>query len=529
MANTFYIHPPLAGISRQTGKQRQAPYTCVESKNFWPVDVASGANLTATRSPQRQLAFPSYPCNMLAQLNLPSPNAFAAANGVLYKRNNTTGVYAAISSSYGITSGRAVFASPFFKQLLIANNGAPLHYDNDIEIAVPGTGLQPLVATAGFVPTDCRLTMNFQSRVWLGGSPTDELGPHVFAACRADDIFDWDFGAADVEAAYISTGDNRGLITEPLTAMVAITTDQAIIGCEEEVWSLSGDPRDGGRFDRASNQTGILGQNAFAITPRGFYFLAHDGFMLLARNDYGNLAVTPVSKDKIPSSLLNIAYDPLNPTVCMAYSSRNNAVYLTVRNADNPQSWAYFLDSGGFYEQPIQENPFVMFPFESLVTEDACGVMFGGSYLGQFDRTATEAITSSQIIGPVQISSNSMEANIITQGSMILASGTNDDDATVELYTGPTGEVAVNRAKTRTDQYSYKDTVGSIRKNNRNILPTLRGASVTMRIDQTASTRRVVFEDFVGKLVQGGTNMDDGQTAPVVTPPNVPNLLIDIN
>ncbi len=519
----FQIHPPLGGIVRSTGQQKQQPYTCVSSSNFWPVDHRDGRPLSATRCPQAQLTPGDVPVNMFAQLNLPTPTAFKASNGVLYKRNNTTGVWAAISSSVGVSTGRAVFAAPFFRKLVIANTGTPLLYDDDL-----GTLIE-LAPTTGFVPDDCRVTMNFQSSVWLGGSLTDELGAHTFAACRADAVLDWDFGGDDDEAAYISTGENRGLITEPLTAMAAVTEDDAIIGCQEEVWALGGHPRRGGRFRRISNQTGILGQNAYAITPRGFFFLSHDGLMSVGRGDSGNLTVTPISKAKIPAELLSIDFDIENPTVAMAYSSRWNAIWITVRSATAPQSWAYFLDGGGFYEQPLSENPFVMFPFETLVTEDTCGVLFGGSYLGQFDRTATETMTTSQIIGPVATSTNPFDANIINDMAVLFSGSTTDDDATVAVYGGPTGEAAVNRAEAQTEHYREQITVGQLRSMNRRWPMSLRCAQATLRIDQTASTDRVVFEDAVGNLIKGGQNLDSGETAPVITPPSIPLLEIDVN
>lgn len=518
---TFAIHPPTGGIQNVSGFQTQAPYSCVESTNFWPVDVRDGRMLTATRPPMAEdEAFPEFPVNMFMQLNVPQPTAFAAANGILYKRSSA-GVWSnAAASTVGVSTGRPVFASPFFRQILIANTGIPLHYDNDTGLLVE------LVATSGFVPEDCRLTMNFQGSAWLGGSPTDEVGPHVFAACAFDDIHDWDFSGDTETSAYISTGEDRGLITQPLSAMIALTTDQAVLGCEEELWTMSGHPRRGGRFDRVSNQSGILGQNAWCNTPKGFFFMAHDGLMGVARNSYGNLDVVPVSKSKIPSELLGIPFDALQPTVCMAYCSRWDCIYITVRDSERPQQWMYFLQTGGFTKMRLPESPLVMSAFETLVTDDASGVLFGGNALRRFDRTATESITSSQIIGPVRTSSNTMDCSIITRASALFAAGTTDDDASVEIYTGGTGNAAVVRAQSRTPQYRYKTTVGRIRRNNRNLYPHLRGCAATLRIDQTESTGRVIFEDFVGELEKGGINMDSGLTAPVVTPPTAPTIEI---
>lgn len=520
---SFAIHPPTGGIVRTTGKQSQPPYTAYSSRNLWPLDVKNGELLTATRPPQTSITAGDYPVNMFMQLNTPAPTEFHAANGVLYKR--ISGVYTAVTSSVGVSTGRAVYAAPYFRQMVIANNGVPLWYDDDNAV----TPLVELTATAGFVPENCRLCCNFQGSVWLGGSPTDELGPHVFTTHRFGEIQDWDFGADDELAAYVSTGEDRGLITEPLSAMVSITADQMVLGCEEEIWIASGHPRRGGRFDRASNQTGILGQNAWANTPKGFFFLSHDGLMFMARNDYANLTVTPVSKQKIPNSLLNIDYDLLNPTVCMSYSSRWNAIYLTVRDSVNPQSWMYYLETGGFTEQPIAQTPIVMYPFESLVTDDKCGVLFGGQTLKQFDRTASESITSSQIIGPVKIASSAMEADIIRQMSVLFGAGTTDDAAVVEVYVGPTGSAAIARAESQSSIYSFKTTVATIRANNRNIWCNLRGRFVAMRLAQSASTNRIVFEDATGVTERGGVNIDNGLVGPVITLPAVTDLQIDDN
>lgn len=520
---TFKIHPPTGGIVRKTGLQTQPPYTCVHSTNFWPLDVRDGVELTSTRPAQSSLTFPDYPINMLQQLNLPSPTAFAAANGILYKRDST-GTYNAISSSVGVSTGRAVYAAPYFKQMIIANNGVPLWYDDDA-----GT-LVELTATAGFIPENFRLIMNFQGTVWGGGSPTDDLGPHVFYTHRFNEVQDWNFSDDDELAAYISTGEDRGIITSPLSAMVAITGDQAVLACEEEIWVMSGHPRRGGRFDRASNQTGVLGQNAWANTPKGFFFLSHDGLMFMARNDYANLTVTPVSKQKIPDALLNVDYDARDPRVCMSYSSRWNAIYLTVRDTVNPQAWMYYLETGGFYEMQIDEPPLVMFPFESLVTDDTCGVMFGGQALKQFDRTASETITASQVIGPVRISRDATEATIVRQVSVVFGRGTTDDDAEVSIFTGPTGATAIARAEANQDgPYCFRSTVGEIRDNSRNLWVNLRGSYIALRLDQDEATDKVVFEDLVGVVERGGINIDEGLVPPVVTPPTVVNLQIDDN
>lgn len=517
------IHPPLAGISRATGFQTQPPYTCVESKNLWPIDVHDGRLLTATRPPLATITAPSSaPVNMIAQLNLPVPTLYAASNGKFYQRSNTDGTWTQTSSSYGVTTGRPVFAAPFFRQLVIANTGTPLHFDDDTNV------LQPLVATSGFVPDDCRLAMNFQGSIWLGGSPTDELGPHVFACCRYDNLFDWDYSADDVNAAYISTGEDKGLINEPLTSMFAFSNDQAIFGCEESVWVLTGHPRRDGRYDRVSAMTGVLGQNAYAITPKGVFFLSHDGLMLITRNDYNNFSIAPISKSRMPNELLDLPFDALQPTVAMSYCSRWNCIYITVRG-EKQQAWAYFLETGAFTAMDLPMYPLVMYPFEQLVSDDTSGVVMGGTTLRRFDRTGSETIVeATQVIGPVQMSESPLTTNMITKMTALFSGGTTDDNAYVEVYTGGTANIALNRALSRTGGYSYKTTVGSLRKNNRNMYPMLNGHAVALRIGQSNTANRIVFEDVIGDVIGFGPNNDLGAVAPVVTTTSpTSGLLID--
>jgi hypothetical protein len=226
---------------------------------------------------------------------------------------------------------------------------------------------------------------------------------------------------------------------------------------------------------------------------------------------------------------LDISFDILNPTVCLSYSSRWNAVYITVRDTVKPQSWLYYLDTGGFYEQPIDEYPLVMFPFESLVDSDACGVLFGGQSLKRFNRTATETITSSQIIGPVRISTDGLDVNVIRNVFMPFAPGATDDAAVVKLYTGPTGAVAVARAEADDIVYRANTTVAELRANTGNWWVNLRGCYVALKIEQTESTNRVVFEGLVGKTEPGGTNVDAGLVPPVITAPTALPLEVDDN
>lgn len=513
---TLTIDPPLGGIRRDTSYQEEPPYSATDLLNFWSVDVRDGKDVLATRPALTEYSETETPINLLANLHLPSPTLFHAANGKLYKLNTTTGAWTqvATSATVGIASGRPVDAAPFFKKLLIANTDDALVYDDDANTLVT---LESIVTT-GTPPSDCRLSMTFAGAPWLAGAPDN---PHVFSCGRTGILTDWDTSQDDESAAFESTGEFLGLITEPLTAMFAFADDRAILGCEESLWMLTGHPRRNGRLEIVSSSSGILGQWAWTATPSGqVFYMSRDGLMQIDRTQFGTLVVSQVSKKKIPDELLGLPIDVFNPTVCVGYDSRWDAIIITVRGTTLQQAWRYGLKHGSFERMELSEYPTVMKEFQPLVSPDASGLIMAGTTMRRFDRTGSESMNTKAIIGPIKISTSLTRASRIDRATILLGGGSNDTDAAIRLHTGPNAKVATLRAQANSDNYKHEVTSGDLTNNSMVTLPQLHGTAAVLTIEQTDSTDRIIFDGSELEMSDGGINRDVGLMPPVVTTPS---------
>jgi hypothetical protein len=512
---TLFVDSPLGGLRRDTSYQNEPPYSCIDLRNFWTVDVRDGRDVLATRPAQAEYDFPDTPINMAAQLHLPSPTMFAAANGKLYKlTDEDAATWLQISSAVGVTAGRPVDSAPFFKRLLIANTDDAVVY-NDADGTL--VTLASIVVT-GTAPTDCRLAMTFAGAPWLSGAPDN---PHVFTCGRTGDITDWDSSQDDEGGAFESTGEFLGLITEPLTAMFAFAEDRAILGCEESTWMLTGHPRRGGRLEIVSTGTGILGQWAWTATPSGqVFFMSHNGLMQMDRTQFGTLVLSEVSKKKIPDELLGLPIDPFNPTVCVGYDSRWNALIITVRG-DRQQAWRYGLKNGSFEQMDLSEYPTIMREFGPLVSPDKSGLIMCGDSMLRFDRAAVETMDARALIGPVKISNTLNRSSRIDQAAVLIGGGSNDPDAVVRFHTGPNAHIAALRALSDVDNYKHEVTSNVAGT----CFPQLHGTAVVLTIEQTNSSKRIIFDGAELQLSEGGITRDEGLMPPVIT---IPETTINI-
>lgn len=512
-SRVIHVEPPLAGVEKSGSFQRQAPFSGPEITNFWPVDVRTGRAVLATRPPLVSYGAPASPVNLLAQLNLPAPTLFAAANGKLYKLTNVdAATWSLISSTEGVTAGRPVNATPFFKRFVVANTGDAVVYND------AGGTLKKLkdIVVAGAAPTDCRLAMTFAGAVWLAG---DAANPHVFSCCRTGDVTDWDFGLTDEGAAFTSTGEFLGLITEPLTAMFAISDDSAILASEESIWQLTGHPRRGGRLELVLDSVGVLGQWAWTTTPDGrTYFMSRDGLMTIARSEFGRLLVQPVSRTKMPDELLGLPIDVFNPTVNVEHDTRWNMVFVAVRG-EREQAWAHDLTNGGFFRMELAEYPTVVREFQPLVSADASGVVFAGESALRFNRAGSESIKSSALIGPVKISPHAAIAAMIDEAAVVFGGGSTSSTAKIKFYTGPTGHVSVLRATADAKSRKYEVKSNALQVNAGRCYPKLSGSAVTVAIDQPATTNRIVFDGVELIVSESGRSRDTGQIPPTVLVP----------
>jgi len=150
-------------------------------------------------------------------------------------------------------------------------------------------------ARKGKIVNTCRGIVNWRNRVVLFNSVED---PQNYYMSRLGDPWDWDYGKMDAESAVAGNQTMNGRIGDPIKAMCPISDDVLIIGCTRSVWAMYGDPMAGGYVTRLSDQTGIVGQNAWTTDPQGnLYFMGEEGlFVLPPRGKPQNL-----TRHRIPS------------------------------------------------------------------------------------------------------------------------------------------------------------------------------------------------------------------------------------
>lgn len=447
------IEPPIGGMVRRTGFQTQPPYTAYDCVNFWPFDAKTGRVSLATRPSLDSLSTPAgtgsgavygaTPINGKAT-GKPSQSMLLNVDGKAYYYDSTGDWTAATGAqAEALSTGRSVYGAAMLEQVFIANSTTkPLVFDYDA-----GTVTSFPAETGGTAPSDCRIAFVWQGCLNLMGDPSN---PQVWYQSREGDPLDYNYGAdsSDLARAWATTlTDDSGKLLGPITAGMVKNQDTVVISCLGGMKTLSGRRPRGGVFADLPGVPYVLGQGAWTQVPDGtLYFMTIDGLYALPPKD-GSLPVA-VSKNFLPRSLKGIAYTLGDDNVQLAYSAWSNSLYIVVRG-QNEQAWMYNLDLGGFFRMTLDDYPFVLQDFPSILTESSDSVMFC-SYTGlsHFDAFGDdETFESSVIAGPIAITDNLMEKGLIQRLRFLFGRDTPASDVTGQLLiaTGVDGQDAINR------------------------------------------------------------------------------------
>ena len=370
------IQPPLAGMVRRSGYQNPPQFSSYFSENFWPINVADGRSVTATRPALADITSPGESVNGFIPVNgkradgAPFQSFVATSEGSVFFWNGTVFLKATGAAADSVDTDRAVFGSPYLQHAYICvDDTAPIDFNY-----VTGTAVIP-TASAGTFPTGCTMSAVWQGALCLAGKPNEE---QLLFISRTGNAYDWDFFAdIEDEGGAFSTGSQaEGLLNGPITALVSHTDDILLISTLEGLVGFYGHPRRGGEAEQISgNQVHILGQGAWAKTPDdATFFLTTLGLMRLGPEP--NSIVTPVSKDKIPDELVGLTYDLTDPKVSMSYDSRWEVIHIHVRGAQK-QTWLFEPRTGGFHKQSTTDDFYVLEEFKPFVGADTSGVMWG--------------------------------------------------------------------------------------------------------------------------------------------------------
>lgn len=508
----IHVDPPLGGTVRKMGFQKQEPFSTIDSTNMWPLNSIDNRLALATRPPLERYLEVDDNINLLCRVSGdgnqdPQQTFVYASEGDLYVWTGTgfdqVDTAFAPATVPAVTTGRAVYATPFLEKVVIANSGTPLVYDHDADLLT--NRITYLTATAGTVPVDCRIVVTWQGAVWFAGAPD---APHILYASRTGDITDYDYFALpeDEGGAFATIDDNEGLIGEPITALMPQTTDTMVVGCLDSMWAIKGHPRRGGSVESISTKIGPLGQGAWAKAPDNTLFvLTKVGIVTIAPQD-GSIPAL-ISKEKIPNELIGLEFDPLDPTISMAYDTVWNGLIINKRG-DNEQSWWFDPQYGGFHKMALTVSgpPTVMLTFPSLDSATASGCLFGGEFgLYRFDAMGVnETPVWSVFIGPIKISPNALLKSKVETVKVVLGAETipgTGDEGTFGVFVGVDGEEAYNNANNSRAGTGYEVSTSVLIANNGLIRPQLSGHAVILR---AFGTDRFIFESADMVFVEAG-------------------------
>lgn len=264
-------------------------------------------------------------------------------------------------------------------------DGDPVNYRiaRGLKVFDPsGNSLSLWHATAGTAPHECTMIVRYMDTFILAGNP---LEPHVWYMPAMGNPYDFDYGQDydDPTKAASGTASDAGTVGGPITALLSVSKDYAVVACRSSLWLMAGHPGYGGLIQNISYSIGVLGQFAWCRTPTiGVVFLSLDGLYLLPSE--GNRDPVPLSRDALPRSLRGFGL--LNYDILMAYDTHKDGINLYATNKAGGRSMHYWVSlqngengwQAGFWpvELNVDHQPTACF-FHGAENLMAAGVLVG--------------------------------------------------------------------------------------------------------------------------------------------------------
>jgi hypothetical protein len=311
--------------------------------------------------------------------------------------------------------------------------------------------------TAGSLPVDglgkrARLIAPWRDRILLSGLPDD---PNNIFASKQGEARNWEYAplAPSSSQAWALNAALAGQIPDVVTSLMPYSDDYLFVGCDHELWRLTGDPAAGGKIDMVSRQMGVAWGNAWCTDPYGtLYFLSNNcGIYAMTPNESPVQISTPVS-----SLLRDI--DLRKVVVRLAWDDRADGLHITVTNYQTVSpATHYFWErrTGGWMPYDFGDddyNPYCVYTFQGNTGSNRA-VLLGcnDGYVRFWTDSAPDddgtAISSEVWCGPVV--TKLMDDVLLKEAQVALAK--DSGPVTYEVYAGATADQAFQAA-------TYKET-----------------------------------------------------------------------
>ena len=202
------------------------------------------------------------------------------AGGTVALVNRVTDTAEVVAAGTDVLSASAprIFSTEFYPNLYYADGESTRFYKPETGFVVNWTNK----LTAGSLPVDANgkrhtLIAASGARLWLAGVAGD---PQNWFACAQNNPLDFDYFPATTTAGQAVSGNatDAGEMQDVINCLMPWERDYLVIGGDNSIAQLTGNPAAGGRFDNISGVTGVAWGRPFAQHPdKSLWFIGSRG------------------------------------------------------------------------------------------------------------------------------------------------------------------------------------------------------------------------------------------------------------
>jgi len=513
----FTIGFPAGGLDRSGAYHQSKPQTTPLALNVWNMDPSTDRYRGGVRPVLKSLgSVGGAPYNWCKATYLDGSTVAQSGIAVTYAsgtRISLTGADWGTPPAIAVNPGTNFASCAVYQKYLVQARGGSTAYTK----LLPSGGDTVLTATAGTAPTKCGIVIAHADRLWLMGD-TDNI--HQIYASAVGDPFDWDYSDPTEGGAFTNTGDEGGIIGEPVIAAISHDDNWLFVGSTDSIYGINGNPKLGG-IREVSDTVGPLTQRAWCKGegPNGgndTYIMTRAGFGVIRQGSlqFENLSDGPNIRDLkglnpgTPNSVGNVSGDE----VVVGYDGRWKVVHIFVNpSSGSDYGYAYDVRTGAFWPQDFASTISLIPTLPKLQTAQrstALPINASGSVY-QFDSaeaqgSGNEDFTSYVLI-PVPLARPGEEGVF---HNIAAALAQNSDDVNWSIYVGDSAEQAYQKAAADTTNVAA-DFAGSAwsysssRYWNYQQHPRRRGNFAFLKLRDVGGERWLV-EEIVAEVVTAG-------------------------
>lgn len=513
----FVIPFPLGGLDRSTAYNKSDPQTTPLALNVWGLDPSTDRYRGGVRPVLKSLgSVGGAPYNWCKATYLDGSTVSQSGIAVTYSggtRISLTATDWGTPPAIAVNPGTNFSSCAIYLGHLIQARGGSTAYTKEL----PGGADTVLTAVDGTAPTKCGIVVAHADRLWFMGD-TDHI--HQIYASAVGDLFNWEYSDPTEGGAFTNTGDEGGIVGEPVIAAISHDDNWLLIGSTDSIYGINGNPKGGG-IHEVNDSVGPLTQRAwckgegptggndtYLMTRAGFGVIREGSLQFENLSDAHNIRDLKGLNPGTPSSVGAVSGDE----VVIGYDGRWKIIHIFVNpSSGSDYGYAYDVQRNAFWPQDFATGISLIPTMPKLQTSrrsTALPINASGSVY-QFDSAeaqggANEDFTSYVLI-PVPLAFPGEEGIFHT---IAAALAKDSDNVAWSVYVGDSAEQAYQKAaadtsNTASDFDGSSWSYSSSRYWNYTQHPRRRGNFAFLKLRDVSGERWLV-EEIVAEVVGAG-------------------------